>query len=118
VGYVIKESLSREQVEAAIHALNTFYAFGAVLGTANEENGHAWATLYAGKEDNTPPDDYGDEATYDNIGDEGWIVGINGGWSKVAATYMGPVLQAKDFFKARDVFLDCVEDSKEGQSDG
>lgn len=111
MAYKIKEHLTREQIEDAIHALNQFYGFGAVLSTAQEPAGYAWTTLYNGDETPTHADDFSDEQDLSNLSDDGCIVGVSGSWKGVAATYCGPVLQAKHFFAARDAFLACVEES-------
>lgn len=98
-----RDDLTREQIEAALEALRPFYSFGAVLATAEEEKGHSWVALYDGEKEADEP-----EVFYDSINDESRVVGVSGGWSKVPATYIGPVLTAEDFKKARDAFLACV----------
>lgn len=123
MAYRVKNNVPREQLIAAIDALNPFYGFGAVLSTANDDGGQAHVTLYAGKPMNVrenphgvkiadidQPEEYENEITLDTIDPEGCLLTVVGTWSKVPASFMGPVLKASDFFAARDAFMACVEE--------
>lgn len=88
-----------------LKALAPFAAFGAVIQTAGEDNGYAWVNLYSGEsKPKSPSQEDGDEVNYDNLNPDGCVVGVNAGWSKVPATYCGPVLQVKHFLSASETY--------------
>jgi hypothetical protein len=91
------------EVERLWEALRPFYAFGAVLKTATEENGYDWVSLFTGTVEPVPAEE--GEVTYDILEPESCIVDVHAGWSKTPATYCGPILRAKHFFEAAAAFM-------------
>lgn len=129
MSFKVKDDVTREQLVRLVEALHPFYGFGAVLETANEDNGYANVTLYAGKAAVTKenphgvkyseipePEEFENEVELAKIDPDGCLLGVAGGWHRVAASYMGPVLRAKHFFEARKAFLECIEEDKDGKS--
>jgi hypothetical protein len=91
------------EVERLWEALRPFYAFGAVLKTATEENGYDWVSLFTGTVEPVPAEE--GEVTYDILEPESCIVDVHAGWAKTPATYCGPILRAKHFFEATAAFM-------------
>jgi len=106
--YRVRPDITPEQIAATVDALNPFYGFGAVLDTANEENGHAAICFYNGAPNEELIED-GGIVSLETVDPAGCIAGITGSWDHVPTAYCGPILRAKDFFAARDAFMACIE---------
>lgn len=115
MSFKIKDNLSRDQIADLVEALRPFYGFGSVIGTASHENGTATVILYNGK---PPPEDGFIERSEEGEIDltetphDGCIIGAVASWYRSPAVYSTPVIQAGDFFKARDAFLSCIDDDQ------